>query len=89
MDGDYREGCDTKKIVDGFGLEGELRLKSYVDVLIGTTKGVTFGDRGIFGLEGENISASIKLAMCDGSNSMTQKKTHHIENNIKDAIKGN
>ena len=35
------------------------------------------------------VSASVKLAMYDDSNSMTQKKTHHVENNIKGVIKGN
>ena len=39
LDGDYREGYDTKRVVDEFDIEGERRLKSYVDVLIGTLKG--------------------------------------------------
>ena len=36
VDGDYDDGWCTKKVDDGFGLEGESRPKSYVDVLVGT-----------------------------------------------------
>ena len=39
----------TKKVDDGFGLELELRPKSYVDVLIGTRRVVSHVDGGRFG----------------------------------------
>ena len=35
------------------------------------------------------VSASVKLSMCDGGESITQKKAHHVESNIKGVIKGN
>ena len=57
----------TKKVDDGFGLEGEPRPKSYVDVLVGTTRVVSHVDEGRFGLEGEFVRASTNAPSCGGS----------------------
>lgn len=46
MNGGYHDEWCTKKVDDAFGLEGELRLKSYVDVVIGTLRKVILDDRG-------------------------------------------
>ena len=50
-DGGHNDRWCTKKD-DGFGLEGELRPKSYVDVLVGTPRVVSHVDGGDLGLRG-------------------------------------
>ena len=57
----------TKRVDDGFGLDGEPRPKSYVDVLVGTPRVVSHVDGGRFGLEGEIVRASSKSPLCGGS----------------------
>ena len=81
-----KDGAERKLLIC-LVLSGEPRLKSYIDVLIRTPKGVAFGDRVKFGLKGEIVSASAKLSTSNGSDSITQKKAHHIESNINGVIK--
>ena len=50
---------------------------------------MSFDDRGRFDLEWEVVSASVKLSICYGGDSLTPKKTHHVESKIKSIIKGN
>ena len=57
----------TKRVDDGFGLDGEPRPKSYVDVLVGTPRVVSHVDRGRFGLKGEIVRAITKSPSCGGS----------------------
>ena len=52
IDGDYHDGWCTKKVDDGFDLKGEPRPKSYVEIVIGTPKKVSFDVDERFGLEG-------------------------------------
>ena len=60
VDGDYHDRWCTKKVVNEFSLEGELILKSNVDVVIRTPRKLTFEDDGSIGLEGEIVEASTK-----------------------------
>ena len=79
-------GC-TKKVDNGFDLKGEPRLKSYVDVVVGTPRKVALDDRDRFGLDGEIFGVTTKLSMCDDGDSLTQNEAHHVESNTKGAIK--
>ena len=51
-DGGHNDRWCTKKVDDGFGLDGEPRPKSYVEVVIGTPRKVAYDDRGRLGLQG-------------------------------------
>ena len=66
-DGGHNDRLCTKKVDDGFGLEGKPRPKLYVDVLVGTPRVVSHADGGRFGLEGEIVRARTKSASCGGS----------------------
>ena len=72
VDGDHNDRWCTKKVVDGFGLEGEPRPKSYVEVMIGTPRKVAFDDRGKFGLEGKIVRARAQSTKYEGVVSNTR-----------------
>ena len=57
----YHDRRCTKKIEDRFGFERELRIKSYVDVVVGPLRKVPLGDRGRFFLDREIVGAKVKL----------------------------
>ena len=68
FDGDgHNDRWCTRKVDDRFGLEGEPRPKSYVDVLVGTPKVVSHVDGGRFGLEEQILRASTKSPSCGRS----------------------
>ena len=66
-DGAHNDKWCTKRVDGGFGLEGEPRPKSYVEVVIGTPRKVPFDDDVRFGLEGEIVRARPKSHFCEGS----------------------
>ncbi|CAO2827145.1 unnamed protein product [Amaranthus hypochondriacus] len=66
-EGAHNDRWCTKRVDDGFGLEGEPRPKSYVDVLIGTPRVVSHVDGERFGLEGEIVGAITKFSSVGGS----------------------
>ena len=59
-DGGHNDRWCTKRVNDGFGLKGEPRPKSYVEVVIRTPRKVSFDDDERFGLEGEIFVPSTK-----------------------------